>query len=77
MWWIIYPPAYLPTWPPIYLYLCCGTWRCIVQEGFPGGSWVKIPPANAGDSGFQFSSTTGGSPGGGNGLRAWETPMGR
>ena len=46
---------YLSIWPPTYLCLCCETWRYILQEGFPGGSWVKIPPANAGDSRFQFS----------------------
>ena len=45
-------------------------------EGFPGGSVVKNPPANAGDMGSTLR--LGGSPGEGNGnhssILAWKIP---
>ena len=40
-------------------------WGPVANEGFPGGSVVKNPPANAGDAGSVPGS--GSSPGGGNG----------
>ena len=47
--------------------------------GFPGGSAVKNPPANAGDAGWITGSGT--YPGGGNGNPLWysclENPMDR
>ena len=45
-----------------------GVWRCVdlsFQLGFPGGSAIKNPPANAGDVGLILGS--GRSPGEGNG----------
>ena len=41
---------------------------CIYIYSFPGGSVVKSPPANAGDTGqCKFDPCVGKSPGGGNG----------
>ena len=42
-----------------------GFWHAKFQEGFPGGSEVKNPPANAGDAGL--IPRLGRSPGRGNG----------
>ena len=53
-----------------------GLW---IEQGFPGGTWVKNPLANAGDAGNTGSIPgLGRSPGGGNGsspsILAWKIP---